>query len=227
VAAIQTPASPSLSDDRLADLARDFEGAPASELVQWAVDTFGSRLVVTASMADAVLIDVAWKVDPNVEVAFIDTQYHFAETLETRVRIQERYRLNLRTLHPTVEPDELWKRDTDACCAARKVDPLDALLAENDAWMSGLRRADDPSRANTPVITRDRRGLVKVNPIATWSDEVVDAYIAANDIIVNPLLFEGYASIGCRPCTRKVEDGEAARAGRWAGSGKTECGLHL
>jgi phosphoadenosine phosphosulfate reductase len=123
--------------------------------------------------------------------------------------------------------DDRWKIDTDGCCAARKVAPLEEALAGRDAWMSGLRRADDPSRAETPIVSRDRRGLVKVNPLATWSDADVDAYVAEHDVVTNPLLQRGYPSIGCWPCTRPVGPGEDARAGRWSGSTKTECGLHL
>ena len=130
-------------------------------------------------------------------------------------------------LTPDREPDELWRTDTDACCQARKVDPLARHMAERAAWLTGLRRAESDSRRDAAIVQRDGRGLVKVNPLATWTDEQVDAYILEHDVPVNPLLFDGYPSIGCWPCTRRVEPGEDARAGRWAGSDKTECGLHL
>lgn len=221
------PPTDLLDDRALHDLAARFEDAASEEVVAWAVATFGPRLVLTASMADAVLIDLATKVDPGIEVAFIDTRYHFPETLETAARVRRRYQLNLTVLRTTAEPDGLWARDPDACCAARKVRPLDELLAGKDAWMSGLRREDHTTRADVPIVARDRRGLVKVNPLAPWTDDDVDSYIAANDIIVNPLLSDGYGSVGCWPCTQRVADGEHARSGRWAESGKTECGLHL
>jgi phosphoadenosine phosphosulfate reductase len=133
----------------------------------------------------------------------------------------------LRVLTPDRDLDDLWRTDTDACCDARKVQPMATHLSTRAAWMSGLRRSESDARRDAAIVERDRRGLVKVNPLATWTDDEVDAYIAEHDVPVNPLLFDGYASIGCWPCTRRVEAGEDARAGRWAGSSKTECGLHL
>ena len=200
-----------LTDRELAEVAERLEGAPAAEIVRWAVDTFGDRLCLTASMADAVLIDVATRVAPDVEVLFIDTGYHFPETLETVEGVRRRYHPNLRILDARVPLDDRWQIDTDGCCAARKVAPLEEALAGKDAWMSGLRRADGPDRADTPVVARDRRGLVKVNPLATWSDAEVEAYIAEHDVVTNPLLQRGYPSIGCWPCTRAVTPGEDAR----------------
>ena len=177
-------------------------------------------------MADAVLIDVATRVHPSIEVVFLDTQYHFPETLATADRMKKRYKLELRVLTPDRDPDDLWRTDTDACCDARKVQPMAKHLATRTAWMSGLRRAESDSRRDAAIVSHDSRGLVKINPLATWSDAQVDAYIAEKDVPVNPLLFDGYPSIGCWPCTRRVEAGEDARAGRWAGSSKTECGLN-
>jgi phosphoadenosine phosphosulfate reductase len=215
------------TDADLAAISARFEPAPAADIVAWAVETFGDGLCLAASMADAVLIDVATKVDPSIEVVFLDTQYHFPETLATARRVEQRYRLKLRVLTPDREPDDLWRTDTDACCQARKVDPLSRHMAERAAWLTGLRRAESDSRRDAAIVQRDGRGLVKVNPLATWTDEQVDAYIREHDVPVNPLLFDGYPSIGCWPCTQRVEPGEDARAGRWAGSDKTECGLHL
>jgi phosphoadenosine phosphosulfate reductase len=216
-----------LTDADLAAVSASFETAPADEIVRWAVDSFGSSLCLAASMADAVLIDVATRVDPTIEVVFLDTQYHFAETLETAKRVEKRYRLELRVLTPDREPDELWRTDTAACCDARKVQPMARHLAKRSAWMSGLRRAESETRRSAPIVERDPRGLVKINPLATWTDDQVDAYIAEHDVPVNPLLFDGYPSIGCWPCTQRVTAGEDPRSGRWAGSSKTECGLHL
>ena len=214
-------------DHELADRNRLFEDATAAEIVGWAIETFGQRLCLTSSLSDAVLIDVAWRVDPSIEIVFLDTQYHFPETLDTLLRVQERYRPNMHVSRPDFALDDLWQIDTDLCCERRKVRPLEAVLRGKDAWLSGLRRADDSSRADTPILSRDRRGLVKINPIATWSDDAVAAYIALHDVPVNPLLAQGYPSIGCWPCTKPVADGETARAGRWVGTDKTECGLHL
>ncbi len=215
-----------LTDADLATISSNLESAPASEIVAWAVDTFGDGLCLAASMADAVLIDVATRVHPSIEVVFLDTQYHFPETLATADRVKKRYKLELRVLTPDRDPDDLWRTDTDACCDARKVQPMAKHLATRTAWMSGLRRAESDSRRDAAIVSHDSRGLVKINPLATWSDAQVDAYIAEHDVPVNPLLFDGYPSIGCWPCTRRVEAGEDARAGRWAGSSKTECGLN-
>jgi phosphoadenosine phosphosulfate reductase len=215
------------TDADLAAISESFESASAADIVGWAVETFGDGLCLAASMADAVLIDVATRVEPSIEVVFLDTQYHFPETLATARRVEQRYRLKLRVLTPDREPDELWRTDTDACCQARKVEPLARHMAERAAWLTGLRRAESESRRDAAIVQRDGRGLVKVNPLANWTDEQVDAYILEHDVPVNPLLFDGYPSIGCWPCTQRVEPGADARAGRWAGSDKTECGLHL
>jgi phosphoadenosine phosphosulfate reductase len=214
-------------DAELARQAARLEGAVAADIVAWAVDTFGAGLCLTASMTDAVLIDVATRVEPVIEVVFLDTGYHFPETLATVEAVRRRYHPQLRVVSADRPLDDLWRTDPDACCAARKVAPLDELLAGRTAWLSGLRRADGPDRADTAVLERDRRGLVKVNPLVAWTDDDVAAYTARHDVIVNPLVAQGYPSIGCWPCTRAVAAGEDARAGRWSGTAKTECGLHL
>jgi phosphoadenosine phosphosulfate reductase len=219
--------TPTFSDADLAEASRRLDGAPAADIVAWAVEHFGRRLCLTASMTDAVLIDVATKVEPAIEIIFLDTQYHFPETLETVETVRRRYNPNLVVTQPDRPLDDLWRTDTDACCAARKVQPLEKALQGKVAWLSGLRRADGPSREETAVVERDRRGLIKVNPLVNWSDDDVAVYIRDNDVPVNPLVDQGYPSIGCWPCTRAVAPGEDARAGRWAGSEKTECGLHL
>jgi phosphoadenosine phosphosulfate reductase len=215
-----------LTEADLAAISSNLEPATASEIVAWGVETFGDGLCLAASMADAVLIDVATRVHPSIEVVFLDTQYHFPETLATADRVKTRYKLELRVLRPDRDPDDLWRTDTDACCDARKVQPMAKHLATRTAWMSGLRRVESDSRRDAAIVSYDSRGLVKINPLATWSDAQVDAYIAEHDVPVNPLLFDGYPSIGCWPCTRRVEAGEDSRAGRWAGSSKTECGLN-
>jgi phosphoadenosine phosphosulfate reductase len=216
-----------LDDVDLADLNDRFERAAPVEVVRWAAETFGDGLCLSASMADAVLIDIATKVDPDIEVIFLDTQYHFPETLVTLERIWDRYDLNLRIMHPEVPIDDLWKTDVDACCGVRRVDQLDRALEGKQAWMSGLRRTEAATRADARIVALDRRGLVKINPLATWSDLDVSGYIADHDVIVNPLVEQGYPSIGCWPCTRPVAEGEGPRAGRWADLEKLECGIHL
>ncbi len=218
--------SPRLSTSELRALNVEFEHAPAETIVRWAAEAFGTRLVLTSSFADTVLIDVVHRVAPDIAVVFCDTGFHFAETYDTVKRAQRRYRLDLTVLRGG-DATDLWAAGTDACCARRKVEPLDRhLRGHADAWLSGLRRADHPGRASTPVVELDSRGLVKINPLAAWSDEFTAAYTAGNNVIVNPLVAMGYDSIGCWPCT---EQGMApgSRSGRWAGSAKTECGIHV
>jgi phosphoadenosine phosphosulfate reductase len=214
---------------------RDLEDATALEIVRWAADTFGDRLAVTSSMADAVVAHLASRVKPGIDVLFLDTGYHFPETIGTRDAVAAVYDVNVINVTPTLSVagqdtafgKDLFARDPDRCCALRKVAPLNAAMRDYDAWITGLRRDETPSRADTPVVSWDaNRGKVKVCPIARWTQDEVDAYVAEHNILLNPLLLDGYDSIGCRPCTRRTVAGEDARAGRWAGTGKTECGLH-
>ncbi|MFI9237945.1 phosphoadenylyl-sulfate reductase [Streptomyces sp. NPDC053079] len=214
---------------------RELEDAPAQEILRWAAETFGERFCVTSSMEDAVVAHLASRVLPGVDVVFLDTGYHFPETIGTRDAVAAVLDVRVITLTPrqsVAEQDAaygpgLYERDPDLCCALRKVRPLEEGLASYDAWATGLRRDESPTRAGTAVVGWDaRRQKVKVSPIARWTQADVDAYVAEHGVLTNPLLTEGYASIGCAPCTLPVAAGEDARAGRWAGRGKTECGLH-
>ena len=214
------------TDAELLELNAEFETAPASKIVRWAADSFGPLLSLAASMTDSVLIDLAVKVAPAIEVVFIDTGYHFPETLETVETVRRRYGLNLRIMTVAPHDEALWIADPENCCSAVKVGQLDRALAGKAAWMSGLRRDEAPSRADSPIVARDLRGLVKVNPLANWTHEDVAGYIADHDVPVNPLIAKGYLSIGCMPCTKPVAEGEDPRSGRWAGRDKSECGLH-
>jgi phosphoadenosine phosphosulfate reductase len=204
--------------------ARLLADAPAAEVLAWAVETFGSDLSVACSMQDGVLVDLAVRADPDVEVVFLDTGFHFAETLETARLLQHRYDLNLVTLRPD-DGAALYRVDgTEACCEARKVVPLDRHLAQRSAWVTGLRRAESVSRAGAATVEWDAgRGVVKVNPIVAWSDDAVARYVVEHDIVQNPLREKGFDSIGCAPCTVPG----SGRSGRWAGAGRLECGLHL
>ncbi len=215
------------TDPELDELDAEFEDLSASKVIQWAVDAFGPHLCLTASMTDAVLIDLAVQVDPAIEVVFIDTGYHFPETLETVERVRRHYGLNLRLMTVPPHDEEHWKVDPENCCSAIKVGQLDRALAGKAAWMSGLRRDESETRAGARIVGRDVRGLVKVNPLATWTDEDVSGYIADHDVPYNPLLDQGYLSIGCWPCTKPVAEGDDPRSGRWAGLSRKECGLHL
>src|SRR5690349_8940604 len=195
-----------LTDEELRELAeqagRELEDASALDILKWAADTFGPRFCVTSSMEDAVVAVMAVNVitlTPRQTVAEQDAEYG----------------------------PKLHDRDPDLCCKLRKVKPLEEGLTAYAAWATGLRRDESPTRAATPVVGWDeKRRKVKVSPIARWTQDDVDAYVAEHGVLTNPLLMDGYASVGCAPCTRRVLEGEDARAGRWAGSAKTECGLH-
>src|SRR6476620_11019347 len=213
----------------------DLADASAEEILRWAADEFGGGLAVTASMQDTVLVHLASTVRPGIDVLFLDTGYHFVETLGTAGAVEAVYDVTLRRLTPAqtvAEQDathgrDLFARDPDQCCALRKVAPLNRAMAGYDAWATGVRRMESPSRADTPVVAFDpARGKVKIAPLAAWTDEDVDAYVAANGVLRNPLLSDGYPSIGCAPCTLRVDPGQDPRAGRWAGLAKTECGIH-
>ncbi|MCC8251404.1 phosphoadenylyl-sulfate reductase [Saccharothrix luteola] len=209
--------------------------ASAEEALAWTARTFGESWIVASNMQDAVLIDLATKVKPDVDVLFLETGYHFAETIGTRDAVDLVYPgvhiVNAAAEQSVADQEAqfglLNKTDPNRCCELRKVIPLRRTLKDYDAWVTGVRRVDAPTRANTPIVTWDERnGLVKVNPIAPWSDEQFNAYIAEHGILENPLVQAGYPSIGCAPCTAKPLPGADARSGRWAGQAKTECGLH-
>jgi phosphoadenosine phosphosulfate reductase len=220
----------------LADRARvDLEDASAEEILAWTATTFGDRWAVASSMQDALLVHLASRASPGVNVLFLDTGYHFAETIITRNFVQRAYPIQLIDVRPrqtVAEQDaeygaRLHERRPDECCRLRKVEPLRQALGGYDAWVTAVRRDEGPSRAGTPVVTWDEAfGLVKVNPLARWTQADVDAYIERHGILLNPLVPQGYPSIGCAPCTRAVAPGSDPRSGRWAGFEKTECGLH-
>lgn len=201
----------------------------AHRVLRWAHRRFGNGLCVTASFGDAVLAHVASEAIPGVEITLLDTGYLFAETEWFADDLRTRFDLNLRVIRPEPGlPANVWQTDTDACCAARKVEPLSRALAGRSAWVSGLRRSDSDVRRRAPFVHDDLlRGVVKVNPLAGWTDAHVVTYVAAYGIPDHPLADRGFPSIGCWPCTRPVADGDDQRAGRWADSAKTECGLHL
>ncbi|GAA2525754.1 phosphoadenylyl-sulfate reductase [Rarobacter incanus] len=210
--------------------------ADAARVLAWVIDTFGDRIAVASSMADTVLVHLVSSYKPWVDVLFGDTGYHFETTLATRDRVAADMRVNVVSVRPrasVAEQDlahgkDLFASDPTKCCHLRKVVPMRDQLADYEVWLTGVRRADAPSRAQAPIVVWDQANkLVKVNPIAAWSDEQTERYIAENAVIVNPLLSQGYPSIGCAPCTSMVEPGADPRSGRWAGQTKTECGLHV
>ncbi|MGZ4507062.1 MAG: phosphoadenylyl-sulfate reductase [Blastococcus sp.] len=207
----------------------------ALAVLRWAGDTFGDGFAITSSMADGLLAHLASEAIPGVHVIFLDTGYHFAETLGTRDWITGVLPITLVNVTPpqtVAEQDarygaRLHDRDPDLCCSMRKVQPLAEALSGYTAWGSGVRRDESASRAGTRIVDWDAtREMLKINPLAAWNQDDVDAYIARHRVPVNPLVDLGFASIGCAPCTRAVAPGEDPRAGRWAGRSKTECGIH-
>lgn len=215
--------------------ARSLGDAPAEDVVAWAAAQFGGSLAVACSMADAVLPHLVSRYAPGVDVLFLETGYHFAETKSTRDAVAATLPVTVVDVVPRLSVAEqdaefgarLHDRDPALCCAMRKMEPLAEHLAGYEAWVTGVRRDEAPTRAGTPLVTfDDRHGLVKVNPLAAWSFDDLLTYAQAHDVLLNPLLTDGYPSIGCAPCTRPVAPGEDPRAGRWAGLAKTECGIH-
>jgi phosphoadenosine phosphosulfate reductase len=232
------PLSGDLTSEEVSSLAQHFEPLRAEELVEFAAEAFGGRLVLTCSwqLGTSILVHMTRRVAPETRLVEIDTGLLFPETHATRDRLVDHYGLEVETLRPlqTVEEQaathgaELWKRDPDSCCGLRKVAPLEQAIRDADGWLTGIRRDQTSSRAQAPKLVLDaRRGVVKVQPLVDWSERDCWRYIFQNGIPYNELHDRGYPSIGCTPCTRAAGSGEDARAGRWAGSGKTECGLHV
>lgn len=233
-------AAADLDDNQLRTLAEragdELEGAPATEIMAWGFEQFGRRLAVTASMADTVMIHLAERTASGLDVIFLDTGYHFVETIGTRDAVQQLYDVNVVNVTPELtvaEQDaiygrDLFQRDTDLCCAMRKVEPLGRALAPYAAWATGIRRSQSARRASTRVVSWDNtKKMIKIAPIASWSEDAVASYAEEYGLISNPLLADGYPSIGCEPCTSRPAAGADARSGRWAGTGKTECGIQL
>ncbi|GAA2978335.1 phosphoadenosine phosphosulfate reductase [Microbacterium terrae] len=214
----------------------DHEASPA-EVIAWVARNFGAdAAAVACSMADAALPHLVAEQLPGVDVLFLDTGYHFAETRFTRDEVGRVLDVRIVDVLPeqtVAEQDaefgaKLHDRDPALCCERRKVGPLKDALGGYELWFTGVRRDEAPTRTNTPLVTWDERnGLVKVNPVAAWTfDDLLD-YAGAHQVPVNLLVSNGYPSIGCEPCTKPVAPGEDPRSGRWAGLSKTECGLHV
>jgi phosphoadenosine phosphosulfate reductase len=215
-----------ITPTELIEMNQRFEHAPASKILAWAFETFGNDLVLACSFQDIVLVDLAVNIDPKVEVVFLDTEFHFPETLDFVEQVREAYGLNLTVTTPG--PDaEAWVCGTDECCKRRKVGPLMEVVNTKAAWMTALKRVDAITRTEAAIVSIDGTfGVVKVNPMATWTDEDISTYEQDHSLLTHPLMSQGYRSIGCAPTTRPTAPGEDPRAGRWAGTGKVECGLH-
>ena len=217
-------------------LAARLGGLPTQALIAALAEEFRGRIALVSSFGadSAVLLHLVAEADPALPVLFLDTGKLFTETLAYSNRLARRLGLrDLCVLRPepvelaAVDPlGRLWDADPDACCALRKTAPLERALAGFDAWISGRKRHQAATRAALPVFERDEAGRLKVNPLAAWGSEELEAYRVAHDLPAHPLVAEGYPSIGCHPCTSRVLPGEDPRAGRWRGRGKTECGIH-
>ncbi|WP_138496024.1 phosphoadenylyl-sulfate reductase [Paenibacillus pinistramenti] len=220
----------------IAEQAVKLETASAEEIIAFAVETFPNiTFACSFGSEDVVLVDLLQKVSPKTDIFYLDTDYHFKETYQTRDVLAERYNIDFVRVSPLLTPEqqteqhgpELWTVDPTNCCNIRKVEPLTRILSQYDAWITGIRRDQAPTRANAKKIEYDVKfGLVKFNPIADWTSEDVWNYIRDNNVFYNPLHDQNYPSIGCEHCTRQVMPGEDPRAGRWSGFEKTECGLH-
>jgi phosphoadenosine phosphosulfate reductase len=211
------------------------DGKSAEEILDWVNEYVTGTVAVTMSMQDTVLAELAQGRVHDAELVFLDTGYHFDETMDVAREVDERYSLPLKTVEPVLSVEEqdrdyganLYRSNPTACCRMRKVEPLARMLNPYEAWISGVKRVDSELRKDTPILDVDRTGRLKINPIAAWTDQDVEDYIEDHDLIIHPLTKQGYPSIGCATCTLPVAPGEDPRSGRWAGSTKTECGLHL
>ena len=223
------------NQDLVERFAEKLFNATATDIMDWAAEYAPGRLAVTMSMENTVLAELAAKADLDADLLFIDTGFHFPETLETADAVEKRYpQLPLKRITPLLSPTEqdavygprMYSWDLAAYNRMRKVEPLNMAMDEYAGWITGLRRADSEHRASAPALSLDRTGRLKISPIITWDLADTDQYIADENLIIHPLTLQGYRSIGCAPVTFPVGDGDDARAGRVFADGKTECGLH-
>jgi len=216
----------SMSTHHLDELSTTFETASPTQILTWAAEQFAGDMLFACSFQDLVLLDLLMRVAPRTPVVFLDTEDHFDETLELVAAAQERYGFELITTTPGPEAAAV-PCGIDGCCSARKVAPLKAAVNGKAAWITALKRCDASTRETAAIVSYDEAfGLVKINPMATWNDDDIAAYERDHELLVHPLIAQGYLSIGCRSTTRPVRAGEDPRSGRWAGSDKVECGLH-
>ena len=213
------------------------EGWKPEQVLSWAFATYGQNVALATGMGveGMVLTDIAWRINPGVKVFTGDTEFLFPETYDLMDRVEEKYGIKIERLYSDLTPEEqerergprLWARDPDQCCNLRKVEPLRRKLATLDAWITAIRRNQTSERAGVLKVDWDPKfNLIKICPLADWTREMVWGYALKHEVPYNPLHDRNYPSIGCTHCTRAVQPGEDARAGRWSGFGKTECGLH-
>ncbi len=214
------------------------EHAPPEEVLAWAFETFGDNIVTSTGfgLSGVALMHMLASVRVGAIVFYLDTDLLFPETYELKNKLEERLDIEIVRVHPGLslqeqarwEGESLWRSDPDRCCFLRKVQPLRRFLASKDAWITAIRRDQALTRRNTAIVEwDDTHNLLKINPIASWTDTKVREYITLHNLPYNPLHDRGYPSIGCMPCTKPVENGQDSRSGRWQGHEKMECGIHL
>jgi phosphoadenosine phosphosulfate reductase len=231
--------NPVSGHEELLKVSESLEDATPQEILRWAVDVYGEDLTLSVSFGNPegmVLLDMLSRITDRAQVFTLDTRFLFEETIRFREEAMKRYRLPLKVITPELSVEEqverygpeLYSCAPDLCCEIRKIEPQRKFLRDYGAWVTGIRRDQTPQRASTPVVVFDEYfGVAKISPLAGWTTDEVDEYVRRHDVPLNPLLSMGYRSIGCEPCTRPVAPGEDARAGRWPGMDKTECGLHF
>ncbi|MGA8271986.1 MAG: phosphoadenylyl-sulfate reductase [Candidatus Sulfotelmatobacter sp.] len=224
--------------EKVAQVQASAESWSPERVLRWAFDTFGDSVAISSAFGaeGMVLIDIASRTHRNFRLFTLDTEFLFPETYNLMDEVEQKYGVTIEKVYPLLSPTEqervhgpsLWQRSPDRCCNLRKVEPLRRKLGELSAWITSIRRDQTTARASAGKIEWDEKfGLVKINPIADWSSAQVWQYIRAHDTPYNALHDRSYPSIGCTHCTRAVRPGEDVRAGRWSGSSKTECGLHV
>lgn len=233
---IEQDISANVDNNELNQLNAEFDGADPQTIIMWAAERFMPRLAVTSSFQtqSVALLHLIGQTRPDIPVIFLDTGYHFPETLAYRDQLVGQFELTLRVIRPAVTPadlvkphaDALYRRDPEMCCYINKVEPMQRALRDLDAWLTGIRREQTENRAHAQPVELLPDGRVKVNPLVAWTRQDLWMYINRHDLPSHPLFSQGYLSIGCAPCTAPVTDGDGERSGRWAGTDKTECGLH-
>ena len=228
-----------LEHEELSRTAESLEGSAPQDILRWAVDVYGEDLTLSVSFGNPegmVLLDMLSRITGEVQVFTLDTGFLFEETVRFREEAMRRYPLALEVLTPELTVEEqvarygprLYSCAPDLCCEVRKIEPQKRFLQDYGAWVTGIRRGQTQQRASTPVLSWEERfGVVKIAPLVNWSAGEVEDYVRERGVPLNPLLGGGYKSIGCAPCTQPVSEDEDARAGRWPGMDKTECGLHF
>jgi phosphoadenosine phosphosulfate reductase len=227
---------PNLDQERIIDLSKKFKNNSPQEILEWAVETFWPDVAISSSFQtqSVPLLHMISQIKPDMRILFLDTGYHFPETLTFKEELRKAWGLNVVELRPKIGRkelecqfgEELYRRDPDLCCFINKVEPLAEALRGLRAWITGIRKTQTAQRAQSSILQLHPNGLVKVNPLLYWTRDKLWQYLKEHDLPLHPLYPQGYLSIGCEPCTQPVNSGESERAGRWVGSDKTECGLH-